>query len=97
MPAPTCGAPAEMSGAEIERRRRKRDGLPPPRRLAPRTVGWFFVGTYGAVIAAIAIFVFSPAAGHMSGFSLGTLLGLPLNGVLAYLIGYWIGRWRIKP
>jgi hypothetical protein len=114
---PTCGAPAEISGAEIERRRRARDGLPPPRRLAPRTVGWIGVGMYVAVVAAIAIFVFSPAASHMSGLlfvfpalpwpllghlllgpnwglPIGTMVGLPLNGVLAYVIGYWIQRWR---
>ena len=117
---PTCGAPAEISGAEIERRRRARDGLPPlppPRRLSPRSLGWVFLGAYVAVIVAIAIFVFSPAASDMSGlllvipalpwpvigqllagpnwgFGIGSIIGLPLNGVLLYLIGYWIGRWR---
>ena len=72
---------------------------------------------YVAVIAAIAIFIVSPAASDMSGlllvvpalpwpvigqllagpnwgFGIGTVIGLPLNGVLAYLTGYWIGRWR---
>ena len=33
-------------------------------------------------------------AGPNWGFGIGTMIGLPLNGVLAYLIGYWIGRWR---
>ena len=113
---PACHAPAELTGAEIDRRRRERAGLPPRpvRRLKPRTMGWIFAGAYIGVILAIGAFVISPAASDMSGlllvvpalpwpvmaealiggwgFTIGTLIGLPLNGVLAYFIGYAIGR-----
>jgi hypothetical protein len=42
-----------------------------------------------------------PVVGHLLlgqgwGLGIGTVVGLPLNGVLAYLIGYQIGRWRTK-
>ncbi len=31
------------------------------------------------------------------GLGIGVLIGLPLNGVLAYWAGYGIGRWATKP
>ena len=116
---PACGAPAELTGEEIEQRRRTRAGLPPKRRMPPRVMGWIFLGVYLGVLALIVAFIVSPASSDMSGLLLvlpalpwallghwllgqswglgiGTLVGLPLNGVLAYLIGYWIGRWRTR-
>ncbi len=35
--------------------------------------------------------------GQAWGLGIGMVVGLPLNGVLAYWAGYGIGRWAAKP
>src|SRR3982751_4309345 len=107
---PACGAPAVLSGEQIDALRRKRSGLPPlPRPAAnPKRTGWIFLGAYGLVIALILLFIVT-AGGDMAGLLLifpalpwpllgdwlfgaaglgyGVVLGLVLNGLLAFGLG----------
>src|SRR2546423_6340337 len=84
---PACHAPAQLSGTEIDERKRQLAALPPRPAwtLSPRRTGLIALGAYLALIGVIVVMIFR-AGGDMSGLLI-VIPALPWPMLGAWLLG----------